>query len=352
MTETTDRKLQFQRVPCPLCGGDDSVLHVRLRDYFCGLPGEFTFERCRSCRHVFLNPQPTRETIHLAYPDDYGPHRVSETPVARNVSDGVLKDFSLERPWYARQPFRSIPGLRRLYGYLMDDRSEAVPHVETSHPCAAELGFGSGDFLHRLLDAGWNVRGYDASTLAVDQALARGLPVEHGTVEEIVLPEGTFDAVFAWMTLEHLHDVRGATLKVRKSLKPGGSFCFSVPNFGCWEPHFLGRHWLGYDAPRHLHQFTPRSLRRILREAGFDSVEVIHQRSLRYVYGSLGASALDRNPRSKLGAALMHAYRNEPRLLYRLAMAPFSIALALLRQSGRLTVVARTRAAASEGSRT
>lgn len=348
MSEPSPEELVLVCVPCPLCGSERFAPHVRLADYFCGVAGEFAFVRCERCRHVYLNPQPTPETIHLAYPADYGPHRGSGLPPAEDLPSHDMRSPPPDRPWYARQPFRSIPGLRTAYRLLMNDNAEYVPEVAHARPSAAELGFGSGRFLRRLLDADWTVRGYDASGPAVERALAQGLPVEQGTVEQIELPEGAYDAVFAWMTLEHLHDPRRAALKVRRSLKPGGAFCFSVPNFGCWEPGFFGKYWLGYDAPRHLHQFTPASLRRILRDAGFESVRVIHQRNMRYVYGSWGARLLDRNPRSLRGARLMQAFRSEPRLFWQLAMAPIAILFALLRQSGRITVVARVGAASSE----
>ena len=75
-------------------------------------------------------------------------------------------------------------------------------------------------------------------------------------------------------------------------------------------------------------------------EAGFHDVQIIHQRNQRYAIGSLAAWLLERNPQSKLGQKFMNWFKGSPPLGITLLMAPKAIALAAVRQSGRLTVIA------------
>jgi len=124
-------------------------------------------------------------------------------------------------------------------------------------------------------------------------------------------------------------------------LVPGGKFYFSVPNFGCVERVLFGRHWSAWEAPRHLHQFRPKILRKILTEAGFEDIEVIHQRNIWNYYGSVGAWLLARNPDSQMGRTLTSWFADSPPFLVHVALAPLGILLAMLRQGGRISVTAQ-----------
>jgi len=319
--------LELVRINCPLCDSADSRLVVTTKDYFCRLPGEYSFDECKSCGHVFMNPQPTIETVQLCYPQDYVPHRTvadHHPRLAQSRESVEPTELVHARPFYARAPFRWIPGLRKFYGWLTDERTQLVPAIDKASPQALELGCASG-----------------ASAEAVDKAQQHGLNVQHATVEAANLNSDAFDVVFAWMVLEHIHDVPGALGKIHASLRSGGMFCFSVPNAGCWERRAFGRYWLGYDAPRHLHQFTANRLRQQLHTAGFPDVEIIHQRNLRYVYGSFAARLLARRPESPLGQRLMRWFGENPPLWFQLITALPAIMLAWVGQAGRLTVIAR-----------
>lgn len=332
MQETPERKIQFEATNCPLCGSSEYKGIMVTKDFFCHLPGEFTFTECGQCQHVFLNPRPNEETIVNCYPDHYAPH----TPVI-DVSHESVK----VRPWYAKAPIRWIPGVKACYRWLMQDFSQILPKPTVPGERALEVGAGRGDFLTQLKAVGWSVQGIEPSQQAAEQAQANGHTVEVGVLEDACFPEAHFQVIFAWMVLEHLISPLDALAAIYRWLSPGGSFYFSVPNYGCLEPKLFGKHWFAWEAPRHLHQFSVTKIREILSSTGFEHIEVIHQRNIRDYYGSIALRLLSRNSDSRLGKKLMRWFVENPPLLVHVALSPFGIFLSLIRQGGRITVRAQ-----------
>lgn len=333
--------LRLERIACPLCGGSDTAVVVRAGDPQWGVPGTFQVERCQSCGHLFLNPRPIVEDLARCYPQDYGPHR-PPAETARCAAAKSGKTVS-QTPWYLRYlPLRFVPGLKKLYLWLLEDLSQPVPQPITAdtQPRALELGCATGSYLLQLRQLGWQVTGVEPAAGPVQVARARGLQVHHGSLESFPVDGDSFDLAVAWMVLEHVPDPRHTLTTLHRLLRPGGQLMFSVPNAGCWEPGWFGPDWDAWDLPRHLHHFSPQTIRRLLHECGFEAVQIQHQRTLLNVVGSLGVRFTRRNPDSRPGRWLQR-YPHSPRLWTQLLLAPIAHALAFVRQGGRLTVFAR-----------
>jgi glycosyltransferase involved in cell wall biosynthesis len=142
-----------------------------------------------------------------------------------------------------------------------------------------DLGCSGGVLAGRIRAAGHYVTGVDHLEVAgvrdrVDEFyladLAKGIPPEVGS---------GYDVVLAGDVIEHLPRPKESLQEILRVLRPGGELLLSVPNFGHWYPR--GRVLLGlfgYDRrgildDTHLRFFTRSSLRRLVRNAGFDVVE-------------------------------------------------------------------------------
>lgn len=394
-TGTRQKPVSLERIACPLCGSSDLTLVVITPDPLGHVPGDFSVDRCRQCGHQFMNPRPTIRSLPDCYPPHYGPHQsapsVSPRPLhqigtlpspgstesaAGNPEQGQRAPGAAARPWYLRLlPLRKVPGLRRFWYWLMDDCSQpllspsdvrsiglsSVRHGQTSTaspsiaaqpaerqtatsastgPHALEIGCATGRYLQRLQQAGWTVTGIEPGASPARMALAAGLNVHPGTLEDCPLDDRTFDLAVAWMVLEHVPDPGNTLRRLHQLLKPGGTLQFSVPNAGCWEPRVFGRHWYVWEPPRHLHYFTPSSIRMLLTQCGFSDIVIVHQRTLLNVVGSLGQCLHSRWPRCRM-AAWLRRYPDNPALFGQLLLAPAAHLLAMLGQGGRLTVSAR-----------
>jgi len=79
----------------------------------------------------------------------------------------------------------------------------------------------------------------------------------------IPLPAGSIDSALATEVFEHCPDAKGVLREINRVLKPGGFLLATVP--------FL---WPLHDNPYDEFRYTPFSLGRFTREAGFEKVEL------------------------------------------------------------------------------
>lgn len=350
----------LEEIACPLCSCVERIHVLTGRDNLCSVPGEFHVVRCTGCGHLYMNPRPAPESLAECYPAEYGPHQADPEPlpVPHSAAAPAVPAAVPLRPWYLRWlPLRHIPGLKSLYSWLLDDRSQPVPPaaehrgirgLPSETPLRAlELGCATGRYLQRLERAGWTVRGVELSESASSRAILAGLDVHCGVLETLPGDRCEFDLAAAWMVIEHVPDARGTLRELHRRLRPGGRLLFSIPNAGCWEPRVFGAAWYVWELPRHLHHFTPKSIRRLLTECGYTQIDIIHQRTLLNVVGSAGIAILNRRGSSRLGRYLRH-YPDQPTLAVQLLLAPVAHLLAWLGQGGRLTISATREAEARQ----
>jgi len=138
-----------------------------------------------------------------------------------------------------------------------------------------DIGCAAGTFLLTMRKLGtWQVTGVEFSEDVAAVARERyDLDVISGTLEETTFADEQFDVVTMWDVLEHVHDPMGTLKEIFRILKPDGILLIRVPNLACWDIKLFGKHWAGFDAPRHLYVFTPQTLQKMMAEAGFDIFE-------------------------------------------------------------------------------
>ena len=137
-----------------------------------------------------------------------------------------------------------------------------------------DVGCGRGDLGAYLIARGWTVTGIEPSANAAEAARARGLDARRGTLDDVELEAGAYDAAVFRHSLEHLTDPVEALRRVREALRPGGLVLISVPNFGCWQRRRFGSRWYHLDLPRHRVHFTQTGLGRALEQAGFEPATI------------------------------------------------------------------------------
>ena len=143
-----------------------------------------------------------------------------------------------------------------------------------------DLGCSSGLLGAKAKLLGHNVTGVDVLDIpAARERLDRYFvgDLENGIPEEV---GGDYDIVLCADVLEHVRQPENLLQQIREVLTPRGVVIGSVPNFGHW--YSRGRTTLGlfdYDQRGlldhgHVRFFTLRSLRRLVRAAGYDIVRI------------------------------------------------------------------------------
>lgn len=221
------------------------------KDYLHNFPGEFDVVRCAGCGLVYTNPRPEKENIGKYYPTDYAPYNFST-----GGDSAARRSFFLELKAF----------LKKL---LVSDDQTYVPPLRQGAKIL-EIGCANGWFLKGLKDRGYATKGIEMSAEASAYAKkVLGLDVTCGSIMDIELGEDKYDCIFSWMVLEHLHDPSAIIKKIRRALKDGGVFVFSVPNVNSLEARLFGKYWYNIDVPRHLYHFSVTSISAILERNGF-----------------------------------------------------------------------------------
>ena len=127
----------------------------------------------------------------------------------------------------AKQPF-----VRELLG-----RSDYAIIGEIIEPGSRvlDLGCGEGDLLEWLAaNKGVDARGVEISSARVQRAIARGVSVYQGDIDEGLAdyPNGAFDYVILSQTLQETRRPRDV---LREMLRVGRRVIVAFPNFGHWR---------------------------------------------------------------------------------------------------------------------
>lgn len=221
---------------------------------------------CRVCGSVFLHPMPTDEAIAGLYTGEY-----YTTCGESGGAHGNLPYTDL---------LEATAGARRQAARRLDAELAALLGERGT---LAEIGCGMGHFMAEMRALGWRVRGLEISGYASQRARDDlGLDVVTGALVPGALPEDAFDACFLGDVLEHLPRPVEALDVVLRSLKPGGVIAVAVPSTLNLLSARLGM--AVYRArrkfrtvripPYHLFEYRPDSLRRVLKEAGFEVIGI------------------------------------------------------------------------------
>lgn len=210
---------------------------------------------CKRCGQILRNPRPPEGRILGAYRDDhYGEARLEALHRAQHA---LFRDKTawLARHAGARGPLRGV-----------------------------EVGSFVGGFLAAARELGWDVTGVDPGREVTDFCRARGLPVVRGRLEQLELDEGTLDLVAIWNTFDQLADPAPVLAAARRLLRPGGWLVVRVPSGAFYReaarladgaPRCVARAvrtalaWNNLVAFPYLFGYTPATLERLMREAGF-----------------------------------------------------------------------------------
>ena len=153
-----------------------------------------------------------------------------------------------------------------------------------------DVGCGGGGISQLLLsEKKCEVWGVEPNKNASKVAESRRLKVFNGTLEEFVSDKANchkFQYVLLTDVLEHLYDPLDALEKMSTTLIPSGKLILTVPNVAHWKIRLsllFGR----FDYTKsglmdytHIRWFTKKSLKQVLKEAGYN-VE-----SIKYTLGS------------------------------------------------------------------
>jgi SAM-dependent methyltransferase len=235
---------------CMLCGSSKKTLLYRTRDRHYGIPGEFELYRCEGCSLVALAPMLTEAELNDFYPRDYFAYQQFEPQ---------------ESPAKAR--------FKRIVGMELATRDPEFDSPGTM----LDVGCGSGRFLEKMRQKGWDVHGVEPSRSAAQLGRRQWqLDIRHGTLPSASQgwPDGMFDYIRSNHSFEHIPNPLDALGEMRRLLKVDGKLFIGVPNIGSVNAWVFGRYWWYLGAPVHTFNYSAATLRKITAVAGFRPLSI------------------------------------------------------------------------------
>ena len=170
ITGEKNTSLKLTDARCCLCETIDAETLGTGEDFeYRTSPDEFSAMRCRLCGLVYLSPRPALSEFAKIYPPDY--HAFEFSPEEFGFVYKVRRRLEANRllSWC-----KNLPETARII----------------------DIGCGDGFHLKLLREFGkktWTLEGVDADTRAASTAEKKGLKVHCGLLENLDLPQDTYD---------------------------------------------------------------------------------------------------------------------------------------------------------------
>lgn len=235
---------------CCICQSEDSIVISKGIDFeYETVKDNFTFHKCNSCKHVYLNPIPSPCSLKQIYPEHYGNYSNSQK-------------FSLPFAVKSYLEYRFIKSL-----YKNGNKPTSV----------LDVGCGDGRLLNiikKTVSKTCKLEGIEISDHASVNARKNGYKVITGSIETINLEPNNYDYIFMIQVIEHLHNPNESISKLRKALKEGGILVIETPDINCLDfKIFHKRYWGGYHYPRHFNIFNRQNLSKLLNKNNLNLVQ-------------------------------------------------------------------------------
>lgn len=237
---------------CIICGSTEKYKIFSVQDWLMErMDKDYDIVRCAHCGLVFQSPRLSSSELDTHYQFNYEPYQVSNN--FRNAS--FFRKILIEKGLNSkvRMATQTKPT-----GRLLD------------------VGCSDGMFLYYLSKKKeWDGVGVEINSPIAKQAqMEFGLNIVIGTLEEANFADSLFDVVTMWDVLEHLSDPAGALKEIHRILKNEGNLAIRLPNIDSRDAKFFGKYWSGYDSPRHLYIFGPKTIRELLETHGFKIISI------------------------------------------------------------------------------
>ena len=235
-------KAATDSAPCTVCGGDVAAAVPE---------GGRAVVACPSCGTGITVPAPTRAAESDGiWVEQYGGGRMAN-----------------REQWFAEARVRLDWVGRHAHGGLLVD-----------------IGGGTGELAAVANERGFRAALIEPSEWAAGQARALGVRRILGDVGDwgAHCPDERADVVTLFHVIEHVHDARDFLAGVRGILRPGGELFIEVPNFAAEDARRDAVRWVGTAIDDHVAHYTPASLERLVRDAGFEVIEALPLPSMVY----------------------------------------------------------------------
>ena len=251
---------------CPLCERKNIKFLFNQKDKNIGISKQFSLSKCKNCKAVFLNPQPTYKESEKFYPKEkyYSLYKIKteKDSIKTKIKLGLYRAyFSVQRSIFKKILFSPIKFMIR--GTLIKKNAKLL-----------DIGCGSGQFLYEMKTSGLEVYGIEPGKFDEEGNKEYNLNIKNGCTENAKYNKEYFDIITLNHVLEHLSNPNETILEIKRILKKDGLFIIGVPNTNSLAFKIFGKNWYQLDIPRHFINYSDKNTRFLLERNGFKIIKI------------------------------------------------------------------------------
>jgi 2-polyprenyl-3-methyl-5-hydroxy-6-metoxy-1,4-benzoquinol methylase len=239
-----------EEVNCNLCGSNDFKRIHQARNYNV----EFVVVRCRKCGLAYINPRMPASVIENMYS--------SRETINFGFAVSSCGPLSMNRQWHEARFEKMINHYKKINPSYSPEGT--IRYLD--------VGCGIGQTLEFAKKRGWESHGIDISKFVVEEGKRQGRNILLTNLEDSPFEDGYFDILLMSEVIEHFTDPLRELNQARKKLKKGGLLVVDTINIDSFFMKFLGENSSFVEAG-HLTYFNYRTLREMLKKAGFEVVK-------------------------------------------------------------------------------
>jgi SAM-dependent methyltransferase len=167
--------------------------------------------------------------------------------------------------------------IRKVWTRMHDARM--LRYIERHAPSGTflDIGAGRGRFIRVAQGTGrWNLIATEYSDEAIERLRGLGVDARQGNFDEVGIEPESVDVIWMSHVIEHLPDTSRFFAFARQVLRPDGILTMLTPSSQSLRSRLALTDWHLINPPGHLWSFTPRTFANLVRNNGFDILE-LHQ---------------------------------------------------------------------------
>lgn len=215
---------------------------------------------CLHCNSEKLKPLKGYEAMHLCECQECGFVFAQAIPTPQELEEHYKQ--------YGRNDYLSPVTIKR-YNELLD-RMERFRKTGK----LLDVGCGIGYFLEEAKKRGWEVYGTEYTDEAVKICLEKGIHMHIGMLDPENYELESFDVITSFEVIEHINNPVEELNNFNTLLRKGGLVYCTTPNFNSLLRYRLKAEYNVITYPEHLSYYTPRTLKNVFEQCGFQTLEV------------------------------------------------------------------------------
>lgn len=127
-----------------------------------------------------------------------------------------------------------------------------------------DVGCSNGSFIHILKKMGVGAEGVEPAQKAAHAAIEAGLKVHQGFIQDLKLPDHSFDVITLFEVIEHIKDPIILLKECHRLLRPKGIVFIRTGNTKSWTARRMKENWHYFKIIRHgghISFFNPLSIK-------------------------------------------------------------------------------------------